>query len=99
MKKVSNFIRSKNEKIKPIFFLNLDLLCSSEDEFDEVPFGEPNSEMDQIELTEMKPAEIPADDDSQQVAEAMVQLGNFGIYVEEQPIINQGKQNLYVSQP
>lgn len=35
-------------------------------------------------------SEIPADDDSQQAAEAMVQLGNVGFYVGEQPMLQQG---------
>lgn len=34
--------------------------------------------------------EVPADDDSQQAAEAMVQLGNVGFYVGEQQLLHQG---------
>ncbi|XP_058793259.1 transcription initiation factor TFIID subunit 1-like [Phymastichus coffea] len=66
--------------------LEEDLQCSSEDEFDEVPFGVD----DAFEATELKPLmpvevsadELLADDGSQQVAEAMIQLGNAGSYVE-----------------
>ncbi|XP_058793078.1 transcription initiation factor TFIID subunit 1-like isoform X2 [Phymastichus coffea] len=72
--------------------LEEDLQFSSEDEFDEVPFGVD----DTFEATELKPLmpievapdELPADDDSQQVAEAMIQLGNAGSYSLEQPLNN-----------
>lgn len=42
-------------------------------------------------MSEMRDIEMPADDDSQQAAEAMVQLGNVGFYArEQQPILQQG---------
>lgn len=94
--------------------LDEDLQCSSEDEFDEVPFisEEPTDhvEMENLDLeenrdmkvnyqgldrlgspmSEMRDIEMPADDDSQQAAEAMVQLGNVGFYArEQQPILQQ----------
>ena len=71
---------------------------SSEDdnEFDEVhPFeNEQHHEemdVDSLGISGLKEEpEIPADDDSQQAAEAMVQLGNVGFYVGEQQLLQQG---------
>ena len=40
-------------------------------------------------MSEMRDMEVPADDDSQQAAEAMVQLGNVGFYTGEQPLLLQ----------
>ena len=34
--------------------------------------------------------EMPGEDDSQQAAEAMVQLGNVGFYVGDQQLLQQG---------
>lgn len=73
-----------------------DLQFSSEDEFDEVPFvtdehSGPN-EMETLELSEVREEGVVlADDDSQQAAEAMVQLGNVGFYVGEQQLLQQGE--------
>ena len=73
-----------------------DLQFSSEDEFDEVPFGGDDNvqtAMGEIELTEMKPLELPAEDDSQQAAEAMVQLSNIAYYDGEPSMMQQGNIN------
>lgn len=54
--------------------------------------------LDRIEspMSEMRDIEMPADDDSQQAAEAMVQLGNVGFYTgEQQPILQQGNFNKF----
>ncbi|XP_043261805.1 transcription initiation factor TFIID subunit 1 isoform X2 [Colletes gigas] len=69
--------RSANSKKKDV--LEEDLQFSSEDEFDEVPFGtdeqSENAEIDTLELNEVRESGVVlADDDSQQAAEAMVQL-------------------------
>lgn len=74
-----------------------DLQFSSEDEFDEVPFGadehSEQNEMETLELSEVREESVVlADDDSQQAAEAMVQLGNVGFYVGEQQLLQQGKR-------
>ena len=44
---------------------------------------------------EVRPDELPADDDSQQVAEAMIQLGNAGSYLGDQPVQQHGKYFYY----
>lgn len=66
--------------------LEEDLQCSSEDEFDEVPFGVEDAfeatELKPLMPVEVSPDELLGDDGSQQVAEAMIQLGNAGSYVE-----------------
>lgn len=75
-----------------------DLQFSSEDEFDEVPFGadeqSENAEMETLELNEVREntegGVVLADDDSQQAAEAMVQLGNVGFYMADQQLLQQG---------
>ncbi|XP_033222126.1 transcription initiation factor TFIID subunit 1 isoform X2 [Belonocnema kinseyi] len=92
--------------------LEEDLQCSSEDDFDEVPFvgdeqidhsGMENLGLDENRdikgnfsgadrtespMSELRDVEIPADDDSQQAAEAMVQLSNVGFYTgEQQPVL------------
>lgn len=47
----------------------------------------------EIELSEVREESVVlADDDSQQAAEAMVQLGNVGFYVGEQQLLQQGKR-------
>lgn len=74
--------------------LEEDLQFSSEDEFDEVPFGaDEQSEHTEIEALEVgdirESGEVLADDDSQQAAEAMVQLGNVGFYAGEQQLLQQ----------
>ncbi|EFN79615.1 transcription initiation factor TFIID subunit 1 [Harpegnathos saltator] len=74
--------------------LEEDLQFSSEDEFDEVPFGaeehSEHTEMETLELSEVREEGVVlADDDSQQAAEAMVQLGNVGFYVGEQQLLQQ----------
>lgn len=80
-----------------IFFSVTDLQFSSEDEFDEVPFGtdehSEQNETEAVELSEVKEEGVVlADDDSQQAAEAMVQLGNVGFYMGEQQLLQQGKE-------
>jgi len=77
-------------------FSSADLQFSSEDEFDEVPFvtdeHSGQNEMETLELSEVREEGVVlADDDSQQAAEAMVQLGNVGFYVGEQQLLQQGK--------
>ncbi|CAG9761722.1 unnamed protein product [Ceutorhynchus assimilis] len=62
--------------------LEQDLLFSSEDELDEVPLTEFEPEPEQKGL--LISAEIPIEDDSQQAAEAMVQLGSMGFYQQEE---------------
>ncbi|KOC60123.1 Transcription initiation factor TFIID subunit 1 [Habropoda laboriosa] len=87
--------RSANSKKKDV--LEEDLQFSSEDEFDEVPFGtdeqSENAEMETIELNEVREGTesgvVLADDDSQQAAEAMVQLGNVGFYMADQQLLQQ----------
>ncbi|XP_023247191.1 transcription initiation factor TFIID subunit 1 [Copidosoma floridanum] len=68
-----------------------DLQFSSEDDdFDEVPYDDAfeATELKPLVPVEVRPDELPADDDSQQVAEAMIQLGNAGSYLGEQPIMH-----------
>ncbi|KAM0729480.1 Transcription initiation factor TFIID subunit 1 [Formica fusca] len=82
----------RNSKKKDV--LEEDLQFSSEDEFDEVPFvtdeHSGQNEMETLELTEVREEGVVlADDDSQQAAEAMVQLGNVGFYVGEQQLLQQ----------
>lgn len=78
-------------------FFIADLQFSSEDEFDEVPFVTDDhsgqNEMETLELSEVREEGVVlADDDSQQAAEAMVQLAsNVGFYVGEQQLLQQGK--------
>ncbi|XP_033321326.1 TATA-box binding protein associated factor 1 isoform X1 [Megalopta genalis] len=84
--------RCVNSKKKDV--LEEDLQFSSEDEFDEVPFGtdeqSEHAEMDTIELNEVREGGVVlADDDSQQAAEAMVQLGNVGFYMADQQLLQQ----------
>ncbi|XP_078034560.1 TATA-box binding protein associated factor 1 isoform X1 [Augochlora pura] len=84
--------RCINSKKKDV--LEEDLQFSSEDEFDEVPFGtdeqSEHAEMDTIELNEVREGGVVlADDDSQQAAEAMVQLGNVGFYMADQQLLQQ----------
>lgn len=48
-------------------------------------------------MSELRDVEIPADDDSQQAAEAMVQLSNVGFYTgEQQQILQHGTMNFYI---
>jgi len=61
-----------------------------------VPFGaDEHSEQNEIETLELSEVReesvVLADDDSQQAAEAMVQLGNVGFYMGEQQLLQQGK--------
>lgn len=68
---------------------------SSEDEFSEVPFGMDDQleehDISHLELGEMRDeVEMPADNDSQQAAEAMVQLGSVGFYMGEPQLLQQG---------
>ncbi|KYQ50337.1 Transcription initiation factor TFIID subunit 1 [Trachymyrmex zeteki] len=81
----------RNSKKKDV--LEEDLQFSSEDEFDEVPFGtdehSEQNETEALELSEVREGVVLADDDSQQAAEAMVQLGNVGFYMGEQQLLQQ----------
>ncbi|XP_043674036.1 transcription initiation factor TFIID subunit 1 isoform X1 [Vespula pensylvanica] len=84
--------RNVHSKKKDV--LEEDLQFSSEDEFDEVPFGtdeqSEHNEMETLELNEVREGGVVlADDDSQQAAEAMVQLGNVGFYMGEQQLLQQ----------
>lgn len=61
-----------------------------------MPFGadehSEHTEMEALELSEVREEGVVlADDDSQQAAEAMVQLGNVGFYMGEQQLLQQGK--------
>ncbi|XP_053594523.1 transcription initiation factor TFIID subunit 1 [Microplitis demolitor] len=85
---------TKSSSTKKKDVLEEDLQFSSEDEFDEVPFvSEDHREPGDLEGMEIGVMRVgqegPADDDSQQVAEAMVQLGNVRYYVDEQQYIQQ----------
>lgn len=62
-----------------------------------MPFGtdehSEQNETEALELSEVREEGVVlADDDSQQAAEAMVQLGNVGFYVGEQQLLQQGKK-------
>lgn len=62
-----------------------------------MPFGtdehSEQNETEALELSEVREEGVVlADDDSQQAAEAMVQLGNVGFYVGEQQLLQQGKR-------
>jgi hypothetical protein len=84
-----------NSSFQSNFIVILDLQFSSEDEFDEVPFSVDDAfesnELKPLIPVEVRPDELPADDDSQQVAEAMIQLGNAGSYLDEPLIQQNGK--------
>lgn len=60
-----------------------------------MPFGadehSEHTEMETLELSEVREGVVLADDDSQQAAEAMVQLGNVGFYMGEQQLLQQGR--------
>lgn len=60
-----------------------------------MPFGtdehSEQNETETLELSEVREEGVLADDDSQQAAEAMVQLGNVGFYMGEQQLLQQGK--------
>lgn len=71
------------------FSVVLDLQFSSEEEMDEVPLTEMEDSKGAISISVEMPMEEPgADDDSQQAAEAMVQLGNMSYYQQ-----NEGETN------
>ncbi|KAL3284682.1 hypothetical protein HHI36_018831 [Cryptolaemus montrouzieri] len=76
--------RAKKKMKKESATLEEDLQFSSEEELDEVPLHEFEDTKEDLLIS----AELPldgnaADDDSQQVAEAMVQLGSMGYYQTE----------------
>ncbi|XP_072748281.1 transcription initiation factor TFIID subunit 1 isoform X2 [Anoplolepis gracilipes] len=83
----------RNSKKKDV--LEEDLQFSSEeDEFNEVPFvtdeHSGQNEMETLELSEVRDEGVVlADDDSQQAAEGLVQLGTVGFYVGEQQLLQQ----------
>lgn len=76
---------------------------SSEDdhEFEEVPSSNAgryefcvddafeSTDLKPLVPVEVRPDELPADDDSQQVAEAMIQLGNAGSYLAGEQSVQQ----------
>lgn len=84
-----------------VFFF-LDLQFSSEEELDEVPLNEFEDSKGGILISaEMAMEEPGADDDSQQAAEAMVQLGNMGFYHQtegegNETLIFKGKFNFFI---
>lgn len=85
--------RHSHSKKKDV--LEEDLQFSSEDEFDEVPFAteeqHESGDLETLDLANMRERqEVPADDDSQQVAEAMVELSNVAYYVGDHQLIQQG---------
>lgn len=75
-----------------------DLQFSSEEEFDEVPLSDGEDHDNKMSI--IVSAEVPsdnmipgADDDSQQAAEAMMQLGNIGFYQQaeqNEPVMFKG---------
>lgn len=65
-----------------------------------MPFGtDEHSEQNETETLELNEVReegvVLADDDSQQAAEAMVQLGNVGFYMGEQQLLQQGKRTKF----
>lgn len=77
--------------------LEEDLQFSSEEELDEVPLNEFEDETKGILISAEMPVENEgADDDSQQAAEAMVQLGTMGYYPpteeEAETLVYKGEQ-------
>lgn len=68
----------KNMFVNIIVFA--DLQFSSEEELDEVPLNEFEDNKGLIISAEIPIEEVNADDDSQQAAEAMVQLGSMAFY-------------------
>ncbi|XP_056630576.1 transcription initiation factor TFIID subunit 1 isoform X2 [Diorhabda sublineata] len=73
--------QKKNPKKEEIHTLEEDLQFSSEEELDEVPLHEFEDDTKGILISAEMPMEgVVADDDSQQAAEAMVQLGTMGYY-------------------
>ncbi|KAK0086570.1 hypothetical protein PV325_002974 [Microctonus aethiopoides] len=87
-------ISGRNAHSKKKDVLEEDLQFSSEDEFDEVPFAPEehaeSADIEALDIGEMRDRnEAAADDDSQQAAEAMVQLGNVGLYLGVPPLIQQ----------
>lgn len=89
--------RSKKKfKKEEAHTLEEDLQFSSEEELDEVPLNEFEDDQKGILISAELPMEGEgADDDSQQAAEAMVQLGTMGYYQqnedEAQELVYKGK--------
>lgn len=79
--------RNKPKK-KEAATLEEDLQFSSEEELDEVPLTEFEDTKAGILISAEMPAE-PADDDSQQAAEAMVQLGQMSYYQQNEGDIHE----------
>lgn len=79
-------IKSKKKaKQDDAAILEEDLQFSSEEELDEVPLNEFEDDQKGILISAEMPTEEPgADDDSQQAAEAMVQLGTMGYYQQNE---------------
>lgn len=80
--------RGKPKK-KEAATLEEDLQFSSEDELDEVPLNEFEDSKAGILISAEIPAETCADDDSQQAAEAMVQLGQMSYYQQNEGEVNE----------
>ncbi|CAH0547721.1 unnamed protein product [Brassicogethes aeneus] len=72
--------RKKAKKVDDSNMLEEDLQFSSEEELDEVPLNEFEDDNKGFLISAELPMEGNADDDSQQAAEAMVQLGSMGYY-------------------
>lgn len=75
----------KKMKQEDAAILEEDLQFSSEEELDEVPLHEfEQDDQKGILISAELPNEPGADDDSQQAAEAMVQLGTMGFYQQNE---------------
>ncbi|RZC33764.1 transcription initiation factor TFIID subunit 1, partial [Asbolus verrucosus] len=72
--------RKRKNKKDEAAILEEDLQFSSEEELDEVPLNEFEDNKGLVISAEMPMEGVNADDDSQQAAEAMVQLGSMGYY-------------------
>lgn len=76
-----NRMKKKMKTEQEVHTLEEDLQFSSEEELDEVPLNEFEEDQKGILISAELPMEGEgADDDSQQAAEAMVQLGTMGYY-------------------
>lgn len=81
--------RTNKPKKKEAATLEEDLQFSSEEELDEVPLHEFEDSKTGILISAEMPAEHCADDDSQQAAEAMVQLGQMSYYQQNEGDVNE----------
>lgn len=76
--------KPRNKSKKKEATLEEDLQFSSEEELDEVPLNEFEDNKSGILISAEMPVEQCADDDSQQAAEAMVQLGQMSYYQQNE---------------